>query len=73
VKKILKHVGLWDVKRKSNPRANSPQSEVIIIYDETSSPTADDYLFDADRTTLRLSTGYPMETYPQNSSPGQNR
>ena len=23
----------------------------------------DDYLIDADRTTLRLSTGYPIETY----------
>ena len=54
VKKILKHLGLWDVKRKPTPRANSPPSEVIIIYDETSSPSADDYLIDAD---------YPIETY----------
>jgi hypothetical protein len=41
---------------------NSP-TEPLIIYDEPSSPGADDYLIDDDRSTLRLSTGYPMETY----------
>jgi hypothetical protein len=35
----------------------------FIIDDEFSSPGADDYLMDADRSTLRLSTGYPIETY----------
>jgi hypothetical protein len=54
VKKILKHLGLWDVKRKPPPRANGPPSEAFIIYDESSSPSADDYLNDAD---------YPIETY----------
>jgi hypothetical protein len=54
VKKILKHLGLWDVKRKPTPRANGPPSEAFIIYDESSSPGADDYLIDAD---------YPIETY----------
>jgi len=63
VKKILKHLDLWEVKRKPPPCANGPPSEVFIIYDESSSPGADDYLIDADRTTLRLSTGYPIETY----------
>ncbi len=54
VKKILKHLGLWDVKRKPLPRANVPPTEAFIIYDESSSPGADDYLIDAD---------YPIETY----------
>ena len=72
VKKILKHLGLWDVKHKPPARANGPPTESFIIYDESSSPGADDYLMDADRTTLsfdpealdgRLSTGYPIETY----------
>jgi hypothetical protein len=54
VKKILKHLGLWDVKRKPVPRANGPPTEAFIIYDESSSPSADDYLIDAD---------YPIETY----------
>jgi hypothetical protein len=54
IKKILKHLGLWDVKRKPPPRANGPPSETSIIYDESSSPSADDYLIDAD---------YPIETY----------
>jgi len=53
IKKILNHLGLWDVKRKPSPRANSPPTESFIIYDECSSPGADDYIIDAD---------YPMET-----------
>jgi hypothetical protein len=48
VKKILEHLDLWDVKRKPSPRANSPSAESFIIYDESSSPSADDYLIDAD-------------------------
>jgi len=42
------HLGLWDVKRKPPPRANGPPTESFIIYDEPSSPSADDYLIDAD-------------------------
>ncbi|CAB1065625.1 hypothetical protein D1BOALGB6SA_10422 [Olavius sp. associated proteobacterium Delta 1] len=72
VKKILQHLDLWDVKPKPPPRANSLPTESFIICDESSAPRTDDYLIDADRTTLsfdpealegRLSTGYPIETY----------
>ena len=63
VKKILKHLGLWHVKRKPPARANGPPAEVFIIYNESSSPSADDpaslkklcrtgYIIDADRSTL---------------------
>jgi hypothetical protein len=52
VKKILKHLDLWDVKRKPPPRANSPPTESFIIYDNSSAPTADDYIIDSD---------YPIE------------
>ena len=48
IKKILKHLDLWDVKRKPPPRSNDPPLEAIIIYDESSAPSADDYLIDAD-------------------------
>ena len=54
IKKILKHLDLWDVKRKPPPCANGPAPEAFIIYDHSSAPSADDYLIDAD---------YPMETY----------
>ena len=53
VKKMLNHLGLWNVKRKPPARANSPPTESFIIYDECSSPGADDYIIDAD---------YPMDT-----------
>jgi hypothetical protein len=54
IKKILKHLDLWDVKHKPPPRANDPPSEAFIIYDGSSVPSADDYIIDAD---------YPIETY----------
>ena len=63
IKKILKHLDIWDVKRKPSPCANDPPPESFIIYDQSSSPCADDYIIDADRTILRLSKGYPIETY----------
>ena len=63
IKTILNHLGLWNVKRKLPPCAHGPPAEAFIIYDESSAPGVDDYLIDADRTTLRLSTGYPIETY----------
>jgi hypothetical protein len=54
IKKILKHLGLWEVKRKPLPLANSPPVETFIIYDELPSPSADAYLTDPQ---------YPIETY----------
>ncbi len=42
VKKILKHLSLWDVKHKPPARAHGPPTEAFIIYDECSSPSADD-------------------------------
>jgi hypothetical protein len=54
VKKILKYLDLWDVKRKPPPCANGPPPETFIIYDQSSAPSADDYLIDAN---------YPIETY----------
>jgi len=53
IKKILNHLGLWDVRRKPTPGANAPPAGTFIIYDESSSPGADDYLID---------TNYPIET-----------
>jgi hypothetical protein len=54
IKKILKHLDLWDVKRKPPPCANGPPPEAFIIYDQSSAASVDDYLIDAD---------YPIETY----------
>jgi len=54
IKKILKHLDLWDVRPKPAPRANDPPTETIIIYDQSSSPGPDDYLIDS---------SYPIESY----------
>jgi hypothetical protein len=40
-----------------------PPIDIFQVYNDLSAPGADDYLMDADRSTLRLSTGYPIETY----------
>ena len=46
------HLDLWNVKPKPPPCANDPPPETIIIYDKLTSPSADDYLIDAN---------YPIE------------
>jgi hypothetical protein len=68
VQKILKSAGGSSAHQLREPiwyirLWRSPPAEALIIYDESSSHGADNYLIDADRSTLRLSTGYPIETY----------
>jgi len=53
-KKILKQLRLWHVKRKPPPKAHGPPTEAVIIYDDSSTPGADDYLIDPD---------FPLEAY----------
>jgi hypothetical protein len=48
MKKILKHLGLWDVKRKPRPVANAPPIDVFHAYDQQPGPSADDYIRDPD-------------------------
>ena len=54
IKKILKHLGLWVVKRKPRPVANSPPDDLFPTYDEHPGPSVDDYIIDPD---------YPDEAY----------
>ena len=54
IKKILKQLDLWEVGRKPSPCANGPPPDAFIIYDQSSAPSVDDYLIDAD---------YPLQTY----------
>ncbi len=54
IKKILKHLDLWGIKRKPMPVANAPPSDVFPVYDDLPGPIADDYIIDPD---------YPDEAY----------
>jgi hypothetical protein len=54
IRKILKHLDLWHIKHKPPPCANGPPPKSFIIYDQSSAPSADNYLIDAD---------YQIETY----------
>jgi hypothetical protein len=57
VKKILKSAaGGSNANRLFAPICRR-QTESFILYDESSSPSADDYIIDSDRSTQRLSTG----------------
>jgi len=62
IKKILKHLGLWLQKWPLLPRAHAPPEAVHIDYLNSQIASADDYLIDLDRSTLRLSTGYPIDS-----------
>jgi len=44
IQQILKHLGLWDVKRKPRPVANAPPIDVFPAYNEQPGPSADDYI-----------------------------
>ena len=54
IKKILKQLSLWDVKRKPRPTANAPPIDDFPVYDEQPGPRADDYIVDPE---------YPVEAY----------
>ena len=63
IRKILKHLALWDVKRKLPPRAHAPPIDGFPIYlpvrrtqtgEEPPAPSVDDYIRDPD---------YPAEAY----------
>ena len=56
IKKILKHLDLWNVRRKPPAQANDLPTEAFILYDQFSSPGSDDYIIDADRSTLEISS-----------------
>lgn len=57
IRKILKHLGLWDIKRKLPPRANvahPPWRAPPLLLDASYMPPLDDYLVDPE---------YPIEAY----------
>ncbi len=47
-KKILRHLGLWDVKRKPCPTTNATPIDVSSAYDEQPGLSTDDYIRDPD-------------------------
>jgi hypothetical protein len=46
MKKILKYLGLWDVKRMPRPVAKAPPIDVFPAHDEQPGPSSDDYIRD---------------------------
>jgi len=48
IKKILKYLDLWEIKRKPRPVANAPPGDLFPAYDEQPGPCIDDYITDPD-------------------------
>ena len=48
IKKILKHLDLWNVKPKPRSLANAPPIDEFPVYDEPPGPCTDDYIRDPD-------------------------
>ena len=55
IKKILKHLGLWDRKARPPPKAKVQPLNVRIDYADSQSPPSDDYLY--------CDPDYPIENY----------
>ena len=45
IKKILKHLDLWDLKARPPPRANTPPLNVHIDYSDSQLPPSEDHLY----------------------------
>jgi len=55
IKKILKHLGLWDAKQRPPPKAHAPPPTVHIDYSDSQVPPCEDYLY--------TDPDYPIEDY----------
>ena len=54
IKKILKHLNLWDTKRKPPPKAHAPPFNDTSSIDDAFQPRLEEYVNDPD---------YPVESY----------
>ena len=55
IKKILKHLDLWEVRQRPPPRANSPPLNIHIDYADSQIPSYEDDLY--------CDPDYPIELY----------
>ncbi|MDY7037786.1 MAG: hypothetical protein SV375_16685 [Thermodesulfobacteriota bacterium] len=55
IKKILKHLGLWDQKARPPPKVTATTPDIHIDYSDSQVPACDDYLFHDPE--------YPIEAY----------
>jgi hypothetical protein len=45
IRKILKHLGLWEIKQRPPPRANAPPTKTYIDYTDSQIPSYEDDLY----------------------------
>ena len=61
IKKILKHLDLWHVKRKPKTLAHAPPVNTLSLFDNSPGPSADDLLVNPEKGILINSTMQPTE------------
>ena len=54
VKKILKHLDLWGIKRNPMPVGNAPPFDVFPVYDDPPGSIADVYMINTDYPAYAL-------------------
>jgi len=64
IKKILVHLGLWDVKRKPRPLANAQPMNGFPAYNDPQGPSVDDYINDPIQWRLIFKAVYGHTGYP---------
>ena len=55
IEKILKHLGLWEMKARPPPKTNTPALNVHIDYSDSQLPSSEDYLY--------TDPDYPIEAF----------
>jgi len=55
IRKILKHLGLWERKAQPPPKTSVPPQNVHIDYSDSQLPSSEDYLY--------IDVDYPIEVY----------
>ena len=45
IEKILKHLGLWEVKPRPPPKAKTPQMNIHVDYSDSQLPPSEDHLY----------------------------
>jgi hypothetical protein len=55
IKKILKHLGPWDIKARPPPKVTATPPDLYIDYSDSQAPPCDNYLFHGPY--------YPIEAY----------
>ena len=62
IRKILKHLGLWEMEARPPPRANAPSSGIQVDCSDSQVPPSDDYLFHDPDYSIEMHSRTPWDS-----------